>query len=117
MTDEDALVEKLARVLCEQHIRTVRRWDTPAEKLERMLPDAVDYGWLYHCHEALAILPIVNARLDAVEKERDALRGAISWIEPPFVDGNTSKKEMRQRIAFAVADAERAQTLGGNHEG
>lgn len=82
-----------------------------------VLPDAVDYGWLYHCHEALAILPIVNARLDAVEKERDALRGAISWIEPPFVDGNTSKKEMRQRIAFAVADAERAQTLGGNHEG
>lgn len=33
------------------------------------------------------------------------LRGAISWIEPPFVDDDTTDAELRKRVGFAVKDA------------
>ena len=36
------------------------------------------------------------------------LRTAINWIEPPFVDENTSEAELRARISFVIADAKRA---------
>lgn len=38
-------VEAGARAVCELRIRTVRRWDTAPEKLEAMLPAAIDYNW------------------------------------------------------------------------
>jgi hypothetical protein len=40
--------------------------------------------------------------------EIELLRAAVSWIEPPFVDEKTPEAELRQRIAYAVADAKRA---------
>ena len=49
-----------------------------------------------------------NKRADALERENETLRGAISWIEMPFVDANTPENELRQRVAFVVADAARA---------
>jgi len=41
-------------------------------------------------------------------KERDALRAAISWIEPPFVTSETTVNELRKRVGFVVADLKRA---------
>jgi hypothetical protein len=38
-------VERVARALCERDIRAKRRFDTPADELEEMLPDSVDYNW------------------------------------------------------------------------
>lgn len=38
----------------------------------------------------------------------DRLKAAISWIEPPFVDAETSPDELRRRVDFAVADAKRS---------
>jgi predicted nucleic acid-binding Zn-ribbon protein len=50
--------------------------------------------------------------LSAEVKQKDALieklQGAISWIEPPFIDENTPESELRSRIRFCVADAKRA---------
>jgi len=44
-------------------------------------------------------------RIEALEAENKRLRGAISWIEPPFVDENTPAAELRSRIGFCIADA------------
>jgi hypothetical protein len=33
---------------------------------------------------------------------------AISWVEPPFVDDQTSLEEIRARIALLLADRDRA---------
>jgi hypothetical protein len=38
----------------------------------------------------------------------DTLGAAISWIEPPFIDGQTSHEEIMLRIGFCVKDANRA---------
>lgn len=38
----------------------------------------------------------------------ERLRVALSWIEPPFVTAETSADELRSRISFCLADAERA---------
>lgn len=38
----------------------------------------------------------------------EKLRAAISWIEPPFIDENTSEAELRKRISFCVEDAKKA---------
>ncbi len=55
MVSEEAR-EVVARALCELHIRTVRRWDTQLEHLERVLHAAVDYAWRDHEGEATAAL-------------------------------------------------------------
>ncbi len=47
--------------------------------------------------------------LEIVTRERDALRAAICWVSPPFVDQSTPEAELRQRIMFAVQDASRAE--------
>lgn len=50
--------------------------------------------------------------IKALRAENAKLRAAISWIMPPFVDENTPEEELRQRIAFAVADVNRAALEG-----
>jgi len=65
------LIEQIARTLCEQHIRTVRRHDTEPDKLEAMLPAAVDYSWRDFIPAAQAILPLIEAAVLA-ERERCA---------------------------------------------
>ena len=53
--------------------------------------------------------PMLRAYLGATQGgEVERLRAAISWIEPPFVDDNTSEEELRQRVKFCVQDAARA---------
>jgi hypothetical protein len=44
----------------------------------------------------------------AKDAEIEKLRTAICWIEPPFIDENTSEAELRKRISFCVQDANRA---------
>jgi 1,6-anhydro-N-acetylmuramate kinase len=62
----DELIEAMARALCEQHIRVVRRWDTTPEKLEEMMSRAVDHAWPDHEPAARAALAAINARGDRV---------------------------------------------------
>lgn len=38
-------IERVARVLCERDIRIKRQWDTAADRLEEMLPRAVNFAW------------------------------------------------------------------------
>lgn len=38
-------LEIIARALCEDRIRTVRRFDTDPKKLEEMLPASIDMNW------------------------------------------------------------------------
>jgi hypothetical protein len=62
----DELIEDMARALCEQHIRVVRRWDTTPEKLEEMMSRAVDHAWPDHEPAARAALAAIHARGDRV---------------------------------------------------
>lgn len=70
MTDEDALVEELARALLRERHPC---WSIVAEIFDK---DGPHYNHDGQADEmryiARAILPIINARLDAVAKERDA---------------------------------------------
>lgn len=63
-------------------------------------------------HEELLDLADRITALSAEVERKDALieklQGAISWIEPPFVNENTPEAELRSRIGFCVADAKRA---------
>ncbi|MGE5566209.1 MAG: hypothetical protein ACM3YN_08645 [Parcubacteria group bacterium] len=42
------------------------------------------------------------------------LSSAMAWLDPPFVDENTSPEELRQRIRFMLADARPVRELLGN---
>ncbi len=63
--------------------------------------------------QMFALLDGYEATLRQSEAENSKLRAAISWIAPPFVDEKTPEAELRQRIAFAVADLNRA-AFGGD---
>lgn len=54
----------------------------------------------------------IEARIAALEAQNGALIAAISWIEPPFADENTSVDELRRRVALCVTDAKRALAAG-----
>ena len=44
--------ERVARALCELRIRQVRKYDTAQDRLEEMMPAAVDHAWRDHEEEA-----------------------------------------------------------------
>ena len=50
------LVEAVARALCERQIRRARKWDTQPERLEEMLPAAIDHAWQDRVDDARAAL-------------------------------------------------------------
>jgi hypothetical protein len=99
MTDEDALVEELARSLAVHDgydpDETWQEFDrsaalsleyslepgeqTTPEWEEQVFPTFV--RWKEYESKARAILPIVNSRLDAVAKERDELRAKTLKVE------------------------------------
>jgi len=51
---------------------------------------------------------VVEEATKTLRAENERLRAAISWIEPPFVDGNTPEAELRTRIRICVEDKRRA---------
>lgn len=63
MTAQPTAVEAMARAMCEIDIRTKRKWDTEAAKLEAMLPGAVNAHWPNYVADALVGL---KALRDAV---------------------------------------------------
>jgi hypothetical protein len=54
------------------------------------------------------VLDAVLALYSPVMEENERLRAAISWIEPPFVDSQTSVNELRKRVQLCLVDAKRA---------
>jgi hypothetical protein len=63
-------VEKVARALCERHIRRVRRFDTDPAKLETMLTASVDYAWPDFAEDAQAALAAADeARAEHVMRD------------------------------------------------
>lgn len=49
-------VEVVARVLVERRIRHARRFDTEPDRLEEMLPEAIDYSWQDEVEDAHAAI-------------------------------------------------------------
>lgn len=45
MTDIEPTVEAVARSLAETAIRNSRMFDTPPERVEELLPEAIDHCW------------------------------------------------------------------------
>jgi hypothetical protein len=100
----DALVERVARAVAEA-------WRNDALPSDPYSPEEVDWqDWLPEARAALDATPLaaMQERIESLEAENEKLRAAISWIEPPFVDGNTLLNELRKRVQFCVADAKRA---------
>lgn len=81
------------------------------DAIERLRLDARHNAVRITGYDARAILDHIaalTAERDAAVAEVARLRGAISWIEPPFVDAATSHGELKCRVGFCVADAKRA---------
>ena len=68
--NDKTLREAVARALCELHIRTIRRYDTPAEELEAILPAAVDYAWRDHLPQADVAIATVFEHLRSPSEEK-----------------------------------------------
>jgi hypothetical protein len=68
--------------------------------------------------DALApIIAEIEAAARADEREyNDRLRGAISWLEQPFVDEHTPDNELRARVKYCIQDAERAAAIRAQKE-
>ena len=73
-----------------------------AELIARLRDDDTDPVMLRQAAD------LIEAQAAELEAEVSKLRGAISWIEPPFVDATTSHDELKKRVGFCVADAKRA---------
>jgi hypothetical protein len=71
---------------------------------------------------AVSSLPTLLDDLAAAQGEIEALRAAISWLMPPFVDSKTPTEELRTRVKVmlddvARLDARSALTLKSEKEG
>lgn len=99
---------------------TVNEAGTLAGAVARLTSDAKEFDLFgvgpnlpRHTADLRTVLDALKAR----DAEIDKLRGAISWVVPPFIDETTQEAEIRKRIAFLRADAERAKpdqaTLSG----
>jgi hypothetical protein len=63
----NATIERVARGLCEFHIRAARRHDTPQETIDTIMPRAVEYAWRCYIPEAQAAMDALHHR--PVKKE------------------------------------------------
>ena len=83
---QETLREAVARGLCELHIRTVRRHDTPPDELEAKLPGSVDYAWRDFIPQADAAIATMFERLQTPHQAliidlAASLAAAISLLE------------------------------------
>jgi hypothetical protein len=81
-----------------------------ADEIERLRSEV--QTWISHAKTAIWS---DSEECKLLTEENAKLRAAISWIVPPFVDEKTPEAELRQRIAFVVADLNRA-VLGGDND-
>ncbi len=90
MTD---MREAAARGLCELHIRTVRRHDTPPDELEAMLPGSVDYAWRDFIPQADAVISTMLERLRTPSEgvvDRGAQEFAMTAQRPYIAERNAA---------------------------
>jgi hypothetical protein len=97
MTTADAKVELVARALCELQIRQNRKWDTQPDRLEEMLPAAVDYAWRSFIDEARAAITALEALHSMTEAITDEMieAGVAAWRDPSgFYDCSDAVREI-----------------------
>ena len=85
----ESMVEVCARALAEQRIRHVRRFDTPPERLEEMLPAAVEYAWPEHVEQVQTVLKALRDQTCVYRQGREVvheLRGAPDDIWKTLLD-------------------------------
>jgi hypothetical protein len=58
----------------------------------------------------------LNAEVARKDELIGKLLGAVSWLEPPFIDDSTAELELRLRIGFCVADKNRAKKGASPHD-
>lgn len=72
------MVERVARKLCEHHIRVNRRWDTEPGALEAMLPNAVGFSWPNYVDDAKVAIEAMREptpeMVEAGQKENNLLK-------------------------------------------
>lgn len=91
------LVERVARSLCELHIRQVRRFDTQPNKLEVMMASAVDHAWADFLDAATAALSAIPVPVE--------VRALIAEIEvaDAYNRAHYERDPLHQRVATALA--------------
>ncbi len=89
--------EAVARALCELHIRTVRRHDTPPDELEAMLPGSVDYAWRDFIPQADAAIATMFERLRPPSEGMTR----VGWQAVYDTSGDTRPEEVWQAMLAA----------------
>jgi hypothetical protein len=85
-------IERVARAICEQHIRFVRRWDTSQERIKEMLPAAVDHSWRDFTDQATAAIAAMRGEpVGWLYTQRDGTGSAIMTERMPYPSIVTSK--------------------------
>lgn len=74
------MVERVARALCESHIRNVRRHDTDPKRLEAMIVRAIELNWKGHVEEAQAAIAAMQADAAPVATYRHKKRGTLYTV-------------------------------------
>ena len=101
------MIERIARALCEQHIRNVRRHDTEPERLEAMLPAGVDHAWPDFNDAAKAVLDALSAGDGVQECDREQ---AAEYVKHGLIDHimrPTAEAFARHRALAAAAERAR----------
>lgn len=68
-TNPQALVEVVARTLCERQIRRARKWDTDPADLEAKLPASINFNWRDHEDDAVAVLLALSLARKQIAEE------------------------------------------------
>ena len=90
---EETLREAVARALCELHIRTVRRHDTPPDELEAMLPGSVDYAWRDFIPQADAAIATMFERLRTPSEAIGAWLASETGVRPELFPKPSSERK------------------------
>ena len=90
---QETLREAVARALCELHIRTVRRHDTPPDELEAMLPGSVDYAWRDFIPQADAAIATMFERLRPPSEAIGAWLASETGVRPELFPKPSSERK------------------------
>lgn len=110
MTDLNQLVEAGARALAAKAIRERRAWDTPRERVEEMLPNAVDIAWRDFADDSRAHLTAILPLL------ADDLAGVCNRLSRPVGGGDGSTYTCGTSFDAAQAIRTRISALVGESQ-